>query len=266
MRYFNSFFFSFVLLLSLDTFAGSQQNSESKFSAEEVASFAKSVEKYAAKQGARAFIIARLGQPENDLPHGFQFTHTAIAVYSEITLDNGEKAKGYAIYNLYQNADNPAKSTLMTDYPVDFFWGVESLKAGIIIPSPDLQQRLIEAIASGKNQALHNPNYSLIANPFNNQFQNCTEHTLNVINAAIYETDDMTRIKANTEAYFTPQPVKVSRFKLALGNWFAKGVSTEDHGRKIQTTSFTSIGRYLQEFGLMEEAVVYGDGEAYKLF
>ena len=257
MRYFKSFFFSFVLLLSLDTFAGSQQNSESKFSVEEVASFAKSVEKYAAKQGARAFIIARLGQQEKDLPHGFQFTHTAIAVYSQISLENGEKAKGYAIYNLYQNADNPAKSALMTDYPVDFFWGVERLKAGIIIPSPDLQYRLIEAIASGKNKALHNPNYSLIANPFNNQFQNCTEHTLNVINAAIYETDDMTRIKANIEAYFTPQPVKVSRFKLALGNWFAKGVSTNDHGRKIQTTSFASIGRYLKEFGLMEEAVVY---------
>jgi hypothetical protein len=87
-----------------------------------------------------------------------------------------------------------------------------------------------------------------------------------VINAAIYETDDMMRIKANTEAYFTPQPLKVSRFKLALGNVFAKGVSTEDHESKIQTTSFTSIGRYLQEFSLMEEAVVYEGGEVSKLF
>jgi hypothetical protein len=266
MRYFKSLIFTFALLLSLNSFAGSQQNTQSKFAAEEVASFAKSVEKYAAKQGARAFIIARLGQPEKNLPRDFKFTHTAIAVYSQITLDNGDKAKGYAIYNLYQNANNPAKSALMTDYPVDFFWGVESLKAGIIIPSPDLQLRLIEAIASGKNKALHNPNYSLIASPFNNQFQNCTEHTLNVINAAIYETDDMRRIKANTEAYFTPQPVKVSRFKLALGNLFAKGVSTEDHGRKIQTTSFTSIGRYLQKFGLMEEAVAYESGKVSRLF
>jgi hypothetical protein len=40
----------------------------------------------------------------------------------------------------------------------------------------------------------------------------------------------------------------------------------EDHGRKIQTTSFTSIGRYLKEFGLMEEAVVYEGEEVNKLF
>ena len=262
MRYFKSLILTSALLLSLNAYSGSQQNLQSKFAAEEVASFAKDVEKYAAKQGARAFIIARVGQPENDLPSGFKFTHTAIAVYSQIDLDNGNKAKGYAIYNLYQNADNPAKSSLVTDYPVDFFWGADRLKAGIIIPSPELQMRLIDAISIGRNQALHNPNYSLIANPFNNQFQNCTEHTLNIINAAIYETDDMARIKANTKAYFTPQAVKVSRFKLALGNWFAKAVSTQDHERDIKTTSFTSIARYLQEFDLINQAVIYENGEA----
>ena len=122
--------------------------------------------------------------------------------------------------------------------------------------------RLIDAISIGRNQALHNPNYSLIANPFNNQFQNCTEHTLNIINAAIYETDDMARIKANTKAYFTPQAVKVCRIKLALGNWFAKAVSTQDHERDIKTTSFTSIARYLQEFDLINQAVIYENGEA----
>lgn len=254
------------MLFSFTAYAGSQQNGELKFAPEQITQFAKSVEKYAAKKGARAFIIARLGQPEKDLPKGFKFTHTAVAVYSQITLDDGQQAKGYAIYNLYQDANNPDKSSLMTDYPVDFFWGAERLKAGIIIPTPDLQARIINAIASGKNQTLHNPNYSLIANPFNNQFQNCTEHTLNIINAAIYQTDNMARIKANTEAYFTPQKVQVSRFKLAMGNWFAKGVSTEDHGRKIQTTSFTSIARYLEEFGLMEEAVVFEEGEVKALF
>jgi hypothetical protein len=246
-----------ALIVSIHVQAGSQQQTESKFAPAEVASFAKSVEIFAAKQGARAFIIARLGQPEKDLPKGFKFTHTAIAVYSAITLDNGQTAKGYAIYNLYQNADDPSKSSLVTDYPVDFYWGAEALKAGILIPTPELQNKIINAIASGKNQTLHNPRYSLIANPFNNQYQNCTEHTLNVINAAIYDTDNMARIKANTKAYFTPQEVKVSRFKLALGDIFAKGVETDDHERKIQTTSFSSIARYLNEFGLLQHAVVF---------
>lgn len=246
-----------ALIVSLQVQAGSQQQTESKFKPDQVATFAKSVERFAAKNGARAFIIARLGQPEKDLPTGFKFTHTAIAVYSAITLDNGQTAKGYAIYNLYQNADDLSKSSLVTDYPVDFFWGAEALKAGILIPTPELQTKIINAIATGKNQTLHNPRYSLIANPFNNEYQNCTEHTLNIINAAIYDTDNMARIKANTQAYFTPQEVKVSRFKLALGDIFAKGVETDDHDSRINTASFTSIARYLNEFGLSQQAVVF---------
>lgn len=249
-----------IFILSLITshaIAGSNQATESKFKPEEIAAFAKGVEKYAAKQGARAFIISRIGQPQSKLPKGIEFTHTAIAVYSEITLNNGEKAKGYAIHNLYQDAKNSNKSALITDYPVDFFWGAHELKAGIIIPTPELQQKIIDVIASGKNKALHNSKYSLIANPFNNMYQNCTEHTLNIINAAIYQTTDMRQLKANTKAYFAPQRVHVSRFKLSLGSVFADGVTTKDHKGKVKTASFGSIAKYLQSYQLASVPFVF---------
>lgn len=256
----NIVLFIFTFLFACHTYAGSNQTQEIKFEPKEVAIFAKSVEKYAAQKGARAFIIARVGQPKSKLPKGIDFTHTAIAIYSEITLSNGDKAKGYAIHNLYQNADNANVSSLVTDYPVDFFWGAHELKAGIIIPTPELQTRIIELIASGKNKALHNPKYSLIANPFNNRYQNCTEHTLNLINAAIYQTTDLPQLKANTKAYFSPQRVHVSKFKLALGNWFADGVTTKDHQGKIYTTSFNSIGHYLENNELATSFEVF-EGE-----
>jgi len=248
-----------ILLLTVTTFshAGSNQATEAKFKPEQIATFAKNVEKYAAKQGARAFIIARLGQPKDKLPKGINFTHTAIAVYSQITLDDGKKVNGYAIHNLYQDAKDSNKSFLVTDYPVDFFWGAHELKAGIIIPTPELQQKIIQVIASGQNKEVHNPKYSLIANPFNNKYQNCTEHTLNIINAAIYQTTDMKQLKANTKAYFEPQRVHVSRFKLGLGRLFADGVTTKDHKGKVRTTSFGAIGRYLEKYDLLKESKVF---------
>ena len=135
-----------TLSFSSLTFAGSAQNKEIQFSVEDIDTFAKRVELYAAKEGARAFIIGRVGRPEKDLPEGINFTHTAIAVYSSITLDTGEALKGYAIHNLYQKEGEADKSELVIDYPVDFFWGVNTLKAGIIIPTLDLQQRIIEVI------------------------------------------------------------------------------------------------------------------------
>ena len=247
-----------ILLFTVTSFvhAGSNQATEAKFKPEQIATFAKNVEKYAAKQGARAFIIARLGQPKDKLPKGINFTHTAIAVYSQITLDDGKKVNGYAIHNLYQDAKDSNKSSLVTDYPVDFFWGAHELKAGIIIPTPELQQKIIEVIASGQNKALHNPKYSLIANPFNNKYQNCTEHTLNVLNAAIYDSTDMSTIKQTIRQYFQPQTVHVSGFKLALGGLFSDDIRTSDHKGKPRTATFSTIAKYLSQYELLDGAYV----------
>lgn len=262
--------FKFVLILTLFisglSWAGSNRDAEATFSPERIIKFAKDVEKYAAAQGAHAFIISRIGRPEADLPKGIHFTHTAVAVYSNITLDSGEVVRGYAIHNLYQQNDKPEQSQLIMDYPVDFFWGAQALKAGIVIPTPDIQQRLIKLIEQGKNKDLHNNRYSVIANPFNQQFQNCTEHTLDMLNAAIYQTTDIKKIKANTRAYFAPQRVHTSRFKLMFGSWLMDEVTTRDHKGKIATTTFMSIHRYLDQYELASHAVTLTeDGKAQAL-
>ncbi|MDT0596294.1 DUF2145 domain-containing protein [Glaciecola petra] len=244
---------SFAALNSGSAHAGSQQTPSAMHQPEEIAVFAKSVEKYAASKGARAFIIARVGRPAEDLPKGIQYTHTAIAVYSAITLQSGEIVNGYAIHNLYQDSDDKSRSVLMTDYPVDFFWGAYELKAGIVIPTPALQSKLIAAINEGKNKTLHNPKYSVLASPFNSMYQNCTEHTLDVINAAIYNTTNTAQIKLNTSAHFDAQRVHTSRFKLFLGATFMDDITTRDHKGRVKTATFTSIANYLDKFDLSEQ-------------
>lgn len=254
----------FCIVLSTYSVAGSQQSTEIKHQPEDIVAFAKSVEKYAAKQGARAFIISRLGQERSSLPKGVNFTHSALAIYSDITLDNGEVAKGYAIYNLYQNEGNKNRSSIVVDYPVDFFWGAAELTAGIVIPSPKLQQRLIESVIKGDHLSLHNPKYSLISNPNNNKYQNCNEHLLNLVNAAIYQTTDMAQLKANTRAHFSPQRIRINGVKLALGGLFVDGIRTSDHKGKIYTTTFTSIGKYLKENDLAKDIWVLTHGKEIK--
>jgi hypothetical protein len=244
------------LFYSQLTYAGSAQKTDLQLPLAQVEVFAKSVEQYAANEGARAFIIARVGRPEAELPKGIKFTHTAIAIYSQISLESGEVVKGYAIHNLYQKEGQRNKSELIIDYPIDFFWGANALKAGIIIPNADVQQRMIEVIASGKDKQIHNENYSVIANPFNNRFQNCTEHTLNIINAGVYQTTDIAVLKRSAEQHFQAQRVKINPMKLMLGNLFVDDVSTKDHRGKVKTTTFTTIGKYLQENDLLAKAVV----------
>ena len=244
-----------LLVISPTLFAGSQSSAKANFSADQIANFTKQVERYAAAQGARAFIISRVGKDPGDLPRGIHFTHTAIAIYSDITLENSKRVKGYVIHNLYQRTDQPQFSDLVIDYPVDFFWGAHQLKAGITIPTAAVQQRLIEAISSGAGKKLHNANYSVISNPMNNKFQNCTEHTLLMLNAAIYKTTELKRLYANHTTYFTPQLVNINPLKLMLGSVFMQGVSTADHESKVKTATFTSISNYLNKYGLLHKSV-----------
>jgi hypothetical protein len=71
---------------------------------------------------------------------------------------------------------------------------------------------------------------------------------LDVVNAAIYQTSDISVIKVNTKAYFVAQPVKVSPFKLMLGSMFSAEVSTADHLGQPVTATFERIADYLQKY------------------
>ena len=230
------------------SFSSSSAQATTHFPAERIMGFAKKVERTLASEGARVAIVARMGRPLSEMPEGMRFTHVAFAVYSTITLASGGTVPGYAIYNLYQKDDRPNVSALIQDFPVDFFAGVAQLEAGILIPSLELQQRLLQIIASPTYAALHDPRYSLIANPYTLGRQNCTEFVLDVINAAIYQTSDINIIKANTKAYFKAQTVNVNPFKLMLGSIFSAEVSTSDQRGKPVTATFEKIAEYLQAY------------------
>ncbi|MCP3870278.1 MAG: DUF2145 domain-containing protein [Gammaproteobacteria bacterium] len=247
-----------ILVVNSETYgvSGSRTGAEPLvFKPEEIAAFAKQVEKAVAARGARVFIVGRQGTPPEQLPEGIRYTHTGFGVYSKITLKDGRVIPGYAMYNLYQRPDDPGASHLVVDYPVDFFAGVYELKAGIIIPKPKLQQRLLDIITSDTYRALHNPRYSIISNPFNSSYQNCTEHTLDVINAGIYQTDNIRKLKQTATAYYTPQPVKVSPFKLMFGSIFSQEVSVSDHSGPVTTSTFTTIKQYLEKYGLADSVL-----------
>lgn len=242
-----------LLLTSFTTTAGSRREAlNPQFNQQQLFDFSKQVERTAANLGARVFLLARVGRASAQLPKGIEYSHTGIAVYSMITTAEGKKVPGYSIYNLYQNEQDPSKSELVTDYPVDFFAGAHQLKAGIVIPTMALQKKLLTLMASGDFNALHNPNYSLLANPFNSQFQNCTEFTLDLLNAAIYQTDDIKQLKANSKAHFTAQRVKQSGFKLAMAAWLMDDLSLKDHDKKVHTATFSTIARYLQDNDLVK--------------
>ena len=245
-------------LCSTSAFAGgfSQQADaqvESKFSLEEMISFSKQVEKSLAQKGARVAIVSRIGRPASELPEGVEYTHVAYWVYSSIKTADGREMPGYQVYNLYQKTGAIDHSELVNNFPPDFFAGVDSLKAGVIIPKPSLQAKLLKLIASDDYKKLHIPNYSVVANPFNAQFQNCTEFTLDVLISALYDTTDYKEIKANTVAYFKPQKIDLGAMKTTFGPLFVKDFSTKDQNGPILTATFGSIANFMKTYSLSDD-------------
>jgi hypothetical protein len=228
--------------------ASSGGGETTNFKAEEIITFAKKVERTLASKGAHVAILARMGRPLSEMPRGMRFTHVAFVVYSQIQTADGRSLPGYAIHNLYQYDDKPNTSRLVIDYPVDFFSGVAHMEAGILIPSAELQQRLVKLIASPAYASLHEPRYSVIANPFNEGRQNCTEFVLDVINSAIYQTANVKQLKQVAQKYFVAQPVEVNPFKLLLGSVFSAEVATSDHPSKPVTATFERISDYLLKY------------------
>ncbi|MEM7542228.1 MAG: DUF2145 domain-containing protein [Pseudomonadota bacterium] len=247
-----------IAWVPLFVFAGSHQ--PKPLSMDELArraTFAKKVEIALAERGARVAIVARRGRPLEAMPAGIRYTHVGFALYSNITTADGRSLPGYAFYNLYQNGD---RSILKTDYPVDFFSTTTPSPAGVLIPEPELQRRLITIITGPLYRGLHRSEYSVLANPYDRRFQNCTEFVIDVITAALYQTDDLAQIKANERAHFNAHRVRLSQFKLRLGVIFRDGIRTSDHDGPVYTATFQSIENYLKKHHALLESFEMAPG------
>ena len=238
---------SIVLMSLAPTFvsAGSSEAGTSKLPVAEVAAFANRVQHDLAARGAHVAIVSRIGRDPRQLPPGITYTHVSFWVYSQIKHADGRTGRGYHVYNLYQLGDDDTRSHLVQDSPVDFFAGAHDLDAGIIIPDPRLQKKLLKVITSPTYAALHNARYSVLANPNTSQFQNCTEHTLDVLIASLYGTSDVARIKANIASHFEPQNIRISGFKRMLAPVASQALTTVDHDDTIATATFGSIARFM---------------------
>ena len=245
----------FALILSLLlpslAWAGSEPAAGAPVRSQQtIAAFTDELQRKLAEKGAHVAIVGRSGRSPDSLPDGIRYTHVAYWVYSEMTRADGSTYTGYRVYNLYQQGEDGRSSALIQDSPEEFFAASFELDAGIIIPDIRLQKKLLKTIASPTYEYLHNDSYAVLANPMTTTFQNCTEHTLDVLMASLYGTKDKARIKANINAYFDPQPVEVSGMKRLLAPAAAPALTTADHGSQVATATFGSIARFMRENNL----------------
>jgi hypothetical protein len=226
---------------------------------EEAAKFSKQIERDLAAKGARVAIVFRTGRPRDKLPPGISYTHGAFWAYVPITTPEGQTLNGYAVYNLYHGDGESLakdKSYLHQDFPLDFVRGSAVDDVAVIIPSPEMQRRIMAAMAGPTYAALHVPSYSLVANPLDATHQNCNEFMLDVIAAAAWETTDYAQIKSNLKAHFKPTRVKANLFERIIGPAADTRLKMDDQRRGIVTATYESMAAFMNKQGLSAEHFV----------
>jgi hypothetical protein len=201
-------------------------------------------------------MVFRSGRTRDHLPDGLAYTHGAFWVMRQVQTASGETVNGYAVYNLYAGDGKQwptTQSRLIQDWPMDFVRASAVDDVAVIVPSPEMQRRILAVIDSPAYERLHNPAYALVANPWAGKYQNCTSFVLDVVAAAAWETDDQARVNLNLKAHFKPTVVKASGLTRLFGPIADARLRTDDQKGPIRTAAYESLAGFMRDNALMQE-------------
>jgi hypothetical protein len=226
-----------------------------KYGEAPIRSFAQRINDRLDEEKVNVAIIARTGRPRAELPEGIRYTHVALTVFEPVQTPDGTVAYTYTVYNLYQGDEGRNdRSYLSQDFTYDFVSGVMEADVAVCVPTEELQQRLLAVIRSPTYQTVHNPDYNLLTNPWVDRYDNCVTHMVKVCFAAIYQTDDRSRIYENMRSYFQPARIRLGLFK-SIGSGFVTGISHKDKDPAgLQTASYGSLKSFLESNGLVRDS------------
>jgi len=174
--------------------------------------------------GAQVAIIARAGQ--NLSQYGLRYSHAGFAW-------RDHPAGRWVVVQLLNDCGT-ADSALYNDGLGNFFLsGLFQYKAELILPSPEVQQRLAEVLASRTPQRLHEPKYSMLAYAFSTRYQNSNQWALETLAAASAPQGKVeTRAEAQrwlNEVGFRPVGVDVGLGARVGARLFRANVAFDDH-------------------------------------
>ena len=116
---------------------------------------------------------------------------------------------------------------------------------------------MMAVIDSPTYQKVHNPAYSLVANPWARKYQNCNNFMLNVIGAAIWQTDDPQRITTNLKAHYKPTVVKTNAVVRLFGPIADQRLRTDDQDATVRTATNESMAAFMRENNMLQDAYVF---------
>ncbi len=182
------------------------------------------VKDYLDKSGAQVALIGRVGRDMSE--QGLRYSHSGI-----VTRD-AKQGNWVVLHEL--NQCGSSQSDLFDEGLGTFFLDdMFAYDALIVLPSEEVQQRLLQAAASSAPRDFHQPHYSLIASPYSTKYQNSNQWLLEILTASLAPEKQIRNRAAAQEwlkqANYVPSTIKISQVKRLGAKMFASNVYFDDH-------------------------------------
>jgi len=197
--------------------------------------------------GAQVALVGRVGQDLSG--YKLKYSHMAFAWRDH------PQGRWLVLHQL--NLCGTANSSLYNEGLANFFYDdLFAWDAMIMIPSPDLQARLVERLTQpALLTSLHQPHYNMVAYPFSTRYQNSNQWVLEVLANAMRNDTGADRAILQgwlKQAGYQPSVLRILALHRLAGRMFRANVAFDDHPGgdrllgKIEVVSVESVARFVQ--------------------
>ncbi len=191
---------------------------------------AQKVQQHLDTQGARVAIIGRVGRDLSE--YRLRYSHIGFAVRN----DARNRWDVVHMLNHCGRADADLYDQGLGNFFLDDLYRFEAV---VLIPRPELQAQLAEAIAGGKGRALLEPSYSLIAHPYSIKYQNSNQWVLELA-AATTAGGNLSRAAAHMRMRqdgYQPSVLNLPPLKRLGARLFSVNTRFDDHSNEEWSSS-----------------------------
>lgn len=198
--------------------------------------------------GAQLALVGRIGSDVSK--YGIKYTHIGFVLR--------DHPKGRWLFVHLLNRCGTDSSGIYDEGLVNFFTDdIYKPEAVVVIPSPQLQQRLKQVVLSSLADRLHQPQYSALAYPFADSYQNSNQWVLEMI-AAAQAGEGMVGNRQQAQAYLTsrgyePGHIPIAATERVGATLFRANVHFLDHPLterlqgQYQVVTVESVIHYLEK-------------------
>lgn len=214
------------------------------------ASVAEQLDERATRDGTRVVLIARAGQ--NLSEYGLRWSHLGIAYRDNEALAG--RGAWRVVHKLNQCGTD--RSQLYRQGLAEFFGdGLYAHEAGIVVPEPALQARLMPQLKNDRLLAwLHEPRYNMLAYPWSGPYQQSNQWAIETL-ALLAEPQVGSRLQARAwlrAMDYRPQTIHVSTVKRLGARIGTAHIAFDDHpfdrrmAGQIDTVTVESVFAWMQ--------------------